>query len=164
MALTASAIQVDDAGGRDRDRVEAHNPEQLQPSQRNMTKSKTKKKILIVEDDSDFREILSRSLRQAGYEVQEAEHALGAICAMVRAGADLVLTDIRMPIMDGLGLVRELKAHEDTRRVPVVVMTGFDTPENHAAALHAGCVGYIAKPIDAREFVGRIAEFFRAEQ
>ena len=129
-----------------------------------MTKSKTKKKILIVEDDSDFREILSRSLRKAGYEVQEAEHALGAICAMVRAGADLILTDIRMPIMDGLGLVRELKAHEDTRRVPVVAMTGFDTPENRAAALHAGCVGYVAKPIDAHEFLGRIAEFMRAEQ
>src|SRR6266550_2225202 len=124
----------------------------------NMAKPKTKKKILIVEDDSDFREILSRSLRQAGYEVQEAEHALGAICAMVRAGADLVLTDIRMPIMDGLGLVRELKAHEDTRRVPVVAMTGFDTPENRAAALQAGCIGYIAKPIDARAFLGQLAE------
>ena len=130
----------------------------------NMIKSKTKKKILIVEDDSDFREILSRSLRQAGYEVQEAEHALGAICAMVRAGADLVLTDIRMPIMDGLGLVRELKAHEDTRRVPVVVMTGFDTPENHAAALHAGCVGYIAKPIDVRGFGEEVARFLSASR
>ena len=129
-----------------------------------MTKPKTKKKILIVEDYSDFREILSRSLRKAGYEVQEAEHALGAICAMVRAGADLILTDIRMPIMDGLGLVRELKAHEDTRGVPVVAMTGFDTPENRAAALQAGCVGYFAKPMDAREFLGQIAEFFRAEQ
>src|SRR6266566_2872434 len=125
----------------------------------NMTKSKTKKKILIVEDDSDFREILSRSLRQAGYEVQEAEHALGAICAMVRAGADLVLTDIRMPIMDGLGLVRELKAHEDTCGVPVVAMTGFDTPENRTAALQAGCVGYFAKPIDTRDLLSRIAEF-----
>jgi len=130
----------------------------------NMTKLKTRKRILIVEDDSDFREILSRSLRQAGYEVHEAEHALGAICAMVRAGADLILTDLRMPIMDGLGLVRELKAHEDTRSVPVVAMTGFDTPENRTAALQAGCVGYIAKPIDAREFLGRIAEFIHAEQ
>ena len=83
---------------------------------------------------------------------------------MVRAGADLILTDIRMPIMDGLGLVRELKAHEDTRRVPIVVMTGFDTPENRAAALDAGCVGYFAKPIDARDLLGRIAEFMRAEQ
>src|SRR6185369_4255915 len=127
-----------------------------------MTTSKTKKKILIVEDDTDVREILCRSLRKAGYEVQEAEHALGAICAMVRAGADLVLTDIRMPIMDGLGLVRELKAHEDTRRVPVVAMTGFDTPENRAAALQAGCIGYFAKPIDGHEFLGRIAEFIRA--
>ena len=129
-----------------------------------MTTSKTKKKILIVEDDTDVREILSRALRQAGYEVQEAEHALGAICAMVRAGADLVLTDIRMPIMDGLGLVRELKAHEDTRRVPVVAMTGFDTPENRAAAIQAGCVGYITKPIDAREFLGRIAGYIHAGQ
>ena len=129
-----------------------------------MTTSKTRKRILLVEDDSDFREILSRALRQAGYEVQEAEHALGAICAMVRAGADLILTDIRMPIMDGLGLVRELKAHEDTCGVPVVAMTGFDTPENRAAALEAGCVGYFAKPIEAHEFLDQIAEFIRAEQ
>ncbi len=129
----------------------------------NMTKAKTSKRILIVEDDSDFRELLCRSLRQAGYEVHEAEHALGAICAMVRAGADLILTDIRMPIMDGLVLVRELKAHQDTCDVPVVAMTGFDTPENRKAALQAGCVGYIAKPIDAHEFLGRIAEFIRAE-
>ena len=134
------------------------------PRNANMTKSKTRKRILIVEDDSDFREILSRALRQAGYEVQEAEHALGAICAMVRAGADLILTDIRMPIMDGLGLIRELKAHEDTCGVPVVAMTGFDTPENRTAALQAGCVGYFAKPIDARDFLGRIAEFIRAEE
>ena len=133
------------------------------PRNANMTTSKTRKRILIVEDDSDFREILGRSLRQAGYEVHEAEHALGAICAVVRTGADLILTDIRMPIMDGLGLVRELKAHEDTCAVPVVAMTGFDTPENRTAALQAGCVGYIAKPIDAHEFLGRIAEFIRAE-
>ena len=129
-----------------------------------MTKAETRKRILIVEDDSDFREILGRSLRKAGYEVHEAEHALGAICAMVRAGADLILTDIRMPIMDGLGLVRELKAHEDTCGVPIVAMTGFDTPEHRQAALQAGCVGYIAKPIDAHEFLCRIAEFIRAEQ
>src|SRR5215510_13087057 len=128
-----------------------------------MTKPETRKRILIVEDDSDFREVLGRSLRQAGYEVAEAEHALGAICAMVRAGADLILTDIRMPIMDGLGLVRELKAHEDTRRVPVVAMTGFDTPENRKAALQAGCVGYIPKPMEAQDFLGRIAEIFHAE-
>jgi CheY-like chemotaxis protein len=116
-------------------------------------------RILIVEDDTDAREIFSRALRQAGYEVQEAGHALGAVCAMVRAGADLVVTDIRMPIMDGLGLVRELKAHDDTRHVPVVAITGLDTLENRAAAYDAGCVGYIAKPINTTEFVDQIAQF-----
>ncbi len=126
------------------------------------TKSGTKKKILIVEDDTDVREILSRVLRTAGYEVQEAGHALGAVCAMVRAGADLVLTDINMPIMDGFGLVRELKAHEDTRRVPVVAVTGFDTPEHRAAALRAGCVGFITKPINTIDFLSQVAGFLRA--
>ena len=129
-----------------------------------MTKSAIKKKILIVEDDSDVREILSRVLRTAGYEVQEAGHALGAICAMVRAGADLVLTDINMPIMDGFGLVRELKAHEDTRHIPIVAITGLDTPERRTAALHAGCVGYITKPIDTKVFLSQIAGFLRAPQ
>lgn len=129
-----------------------------------MTKSTTKKKILIVEDDAAVRKVLSRTLRKAGYEVQEAEHALAAICAMVRAGADLVLTDIRMPIMDGLGLVRELKTHKDTCHVPVVAVTGLDTPESRTAAFKAGCVGYITKPIDTREFPGQIAEFFDPEQ
>jgi CheY-like chemotaxis protein len=129
-----------------------------------MTNPKAKKKILIVEDDSDVREILSRVLRTAGYEVQEAGHALGAVCAMVRAGADLVLTDINMPVMDGFGLVRELKAHEDTRHVPVIAMTGMDTAERRVAALKAGCVGYITKPIDTEEFLSQVAEFLRPRQ
>src|SRR5881392_995862 len=109
------------------------NPNRSQRAKGNMTRAAMKKKILIVEDDTDVREILSRVLRTAGYEVQKAGHALGGVCAIVRARANLVLTDINMPIMDGFGLVQELKAHEDTRRVPVAVITEFDTPENRAA-------------------------------
>ena len=67
-------------------------------------------------------------------------------------------------VYTGRSQVRELKAHEDTCGVPVVAMTGFDTPENRTAALQAGCVGYFAKPIDARDFLGRIEEFIRAEE
>lgn len=129
-----------------------------------MTKSATAKKILVVEDDADVREVISATLKDAGYEVLEAEHAFAAICAMVRAGADLVLTDIRMPIIDGLGLVRELKSHEDTRHVPIVAVTGFDTPESRTAAREAGCAGYITKPIDVREFPNQVAMFLRPPQ
>ncbi len=129
-----------------------------------MATSLVKKTILLVEDDSDVREILSRTLRKAGYEVQEAGHALGAVCAMVRAGADLILTDIRMPVVDGLGLVRELKAHQDTRGVPIVAITGFDTPASRAAAREAGCVGYITKPIETQDFLNQIEKFVGAAQ
>ena len=129
-----------------------------------MTDSSARKTILIVDDDPDVREVFSRTLRAAGYEVQEAGHALGAVCVMVRAGVDLVLTDIRMPIMDGLGLVRELKAHEDTRHIPVVAVTGHDTLENRAAAFQAGCIGYITKPIDTGEFLKQIPELLRRSE
>ena len=129
-----------------------------------MTKSPAKKRILIVDDDDDVREVLSRVLRTAGYEVQEAGHAFAAVCALVREGADLILTDIKMPIVDGFDFIRELKAHEDTRRVPVVAVTGFDSPERRATALAAGCVGYITKPIDTGEFLNQVAKCLHASQ
>jgi len=120
--------------------------------------------ILVVEDDAAFLDLVSQILRIAGYEVLTAEHALAAVFAMVRAGADLVLTDIRMPIVDGLDLVRELKSHADTQHVPVVVITGFDTAESRAAAQEAGCVGYVVKPINFDKFLGQIAEILGVKQ
>ena len=118
-----------------------------------------KKRVLVVEDDAAVRQVITRSLENAGYEVTEAEHALAAICAMARAGVDLALVDVGMPIVDGFMLVREMKAHSDTRHVPVVVVTGMDTPERRAEAKEAGCVGFIGKPIDVQQFPKQIAQF-----
>jgi len=126
-----------------------------------MSASSMRKKILIVEDDPDILELLSLVLSDAGYEVDKAEHALGAVCAVVRSAPDLVLADIRMPIVDGMGLASELKSHEDTRHIPVVAVTGFDTPESRASAIRAGYDGYIAKPIDTTRFPEQIAEFLK---
>ena len=120
-----------------------------------------KHKVLIVEDDLDTRELLSEVLTQAGYQVTTAEHALGAVCAVVRSAPDLVVADIRMPIVDGMGLASELKAHQDTRHIPVIAVTGFDSPENRASALNAGYDGYISKPIDVSRFPTQIAEFLK---
>ena len=120
-----------------------------------------KKRILIVDDDPDAVEVLSALLESAGYEVEGAEHALAAVCAVVRSAPDLVLSDIRMPIVDGMGLATELKTHLDTRDIPVVAMTGYDTPSMREAALKAGYDGYIAKPIDAKRFPEQIAKFLR---
>jgi two-component system cell cycle response regulator DivK len=122
---------------------------------------KKKTRILVVEDDPDVLEMLSLVLRDAGFEVDQAEHAFGAVCAVVRAAPDLILTDIRMPIVDGQGLVRELKTHADTKDIPVVAVSGHDTPQTRESALKAGCIGFIPKPIDVLRFPEQIAALLR---
>jgi len=124
-----------------------------------MSASREKKRILIVDDDPDAVEVLCALLEGAGYEVEGAEHAFAAVCAVVRDAPDLVLADIRMPIVDGMGLATELKMHLDTRDIPVVAITGFDSPATREAALKAGYDGYIAKPIDPERFPGQISKF-----
>jgi len=126
-----------------------------------MSASTIRKKILIVEDDPEILELLALVLREAGYDVDKAEHALGAVCAVVRSAPDLVLADIKMPIIDGMGLASELKSHEDTRHIPIVAVTGYDTPENRAWAIRAGYDGYITKPIDTARFPDQIAQFLK---
>ena len=123
--------------------------------------NKPKKKILIVDDDPQFLELYSALLQEAGYAVEQADHALSAIAAVVRETPDLILADIRMPIVDGVGLVRELKTHTDSRHIPVVAVTGYDRPGGREAALQAGYDGYFPKPIDARRFPQQIAGFLR---
>jgi two-component system, cell cycle response regulator DivK len=118
-----------------------------------------KKRILVVEDDPSVRNVISRSLEKGGFTVVQAEHALAAICALVQEGVDLVLVDIRMPILNGVELVRQLKAHDDTRHVPIVAVTGSDEPQDRANAFEAGCVGYITKPIDVKNFPKQIQAF-----
>jgi Response regulator containing CheY-like receiver, AAA-type ATPase, and DNA-binding domains len=119
-----------------------------------------KKRILLVDDDPAILEIFSLLLREAGYRVETAEHALAAMCAVVRARPDLVLADIRMPIVDGKGLVAELKSSVDTKEIPVVAITGYDGPGAQEAAYKAGYDGYLTKPVDVRKFPHQVAQFF----
>lgn len=114
---------------------------------------------MIVDDEPAILEIFSLVLREAGYSVETAEHALAAVAAVVRKRPDLVLADIRMPIVDGKGLVAELKGSRDTKDIPVVAITGYDGPGAQDAAFRAGYDGYMTKPIEVRSFPQKIAEF-----
>jgi CheY-like chemotaxis protein len=128
------------------------------PAKQPAKKAMLNKKILIVDDDPGFLELYSALLENAGYVVDQAEHALAAIAAIVRSAPDLILADIRMPIVDGVGLVTELKAHSDSRDIPVVAVTGYDSPESRRSALSAGYDDYITKPVDPRTFPDQIAK------
>jgi DNA-binding response OmpR family regulator len=116
----------------------------------------SRKKILIVDDDREVLEMFSALLNELGYEIQTAENALAAIAAVVHSVPDLILADIRMPIVGGMDLVRELKAHKDSRGIPVVAFTGYDSAEMRAKALQAGYDDYLPKPLDPGPFIAHI--------
>ncbi|SRR6266567_3459520 len=107
------------------------------------------KRILVVEDDPDVMKLLTHLLKEAGCEVHQANYGLPALFAVARINPDLILADITMPIMNGMDLLRQIKGHRETEHIPVVFLTGSDTPEAREAAFKAGCGGYITKPFDA---------------
>jgi len=101
--------------------------------------------VLIVDDVPDIRRLHTRYLYGSGMEVFTAENGVTALDAARRARPDVVVTDVDMPLMDGLDLCRSLRADETTRDVVVVMVTG-DASDQTRAALDAGCDAVLAKP------------------
>jgi len=106
-----------------------------------------KLRILVVEDDDDMRESLGRILGRAGYQVQLARDGSEAITVLQTQPFHLVLTDLVMPRMGGLELLREIRRRE--RDVPVVFLTAFGKPAAFAEAMDLGAVDFVTKPFRA---------------
>ena len=106
-------------------------------------------RALIVDDSSVMRKIVERSLRQAGLDlckVMEAGNGAEALGILDTNPVDLILSDINMPVMDGLECVRQLQTVEKLRGVPVVMITTEGSESNVVQALSLGAKGYIRKP------------------
>ena len=105
-------------------------------------------RALIVDDSSVMRKIVERSLRQAGLDltVIEAGNGAEALGLLDTHPVDLILSDINMPVMDGLEFVRQLQTVEKLRGVPVVMITTEGSESNVVQALSLGAKGYIRKP------------------
>lgn len=106
-------------------------------------------RALIVDDSSVMRKIVERSLRQAGVDlssVLEAGNGADALGILDDNPVDLILSDINMPVMDGLEFVRQLQAVDKLRRIPVVMITTEGSESNVVQALSFGAKGYIRKP------------------
>ena len=105
-------------------------------------------RILVVDDVADNVEILRMRLSALGYEVVEATDGEQALAKVAETLPDLILLDIMMPKIDGLEVVRRLKADKSLPFMPVVLVTAKATPKDVVAGLDAGGDDYLTKPID----------------
>ncbi|MEJ2298796.1 MAG: sigma 54-interacting transcriptional regulator [Woeseiaceae bacterium] len=111
-------------------------------------------KILLVDDDPGLLRLLSIRLRAEGYEVEAVESAHKALGVMHRFGPDLVITDLRMDKMDGIGLLRELQTKSPGLRV--IIITAHGTIPDAVTATQHGAFGFLTKPIDKEELMSLV--------
>ena len=119
-------------------------------------------RILIVDDEEGMRRLLSRVLTREGYETSAVGSGAEALRLVASERFDLVVTDIKMPEMDGLQLLAELKEYEPS--LPIIVITAYGTIENAVQALRSGAYDYIAKPFENDEIKLTVAKAFERER
>jgi len=120
--------------------------------------------VLIVDDSSVMRKIVGRSLRQAGLElvqVLEASNGSEALSLARENPLDLILSDINMPLMDGLEFVRQLRGIESAQQTPVVMITTEAGEAHVVQALSLGASGYIRKPFTPEQIKERVIPLLR---
>lgn len=110
--------------------------------------------ILIAEDEAILRESLAELLRGEGYEVLEAPHGKAAYEMLLERGVGLVLTDIRMPEMDGMALLEHIR--KTAPETPVIVLTAYGTVDSAVKAMRAGATDYLLKPVDFEDVLMKV--------
>jgi CheY-like chemotaxis protein len=104
--------------------------------------------ILVVDDSADNVAMLSLDLQQQGYRVVTASNGEDAVSVAVGTMPNLILMDINLPGLDGLGATRRIRENEALRDVPVIAITAFGTEGFQRAAYDVGVSGYLTKPFD----------------
>ncbi len=117
-------------------------------------------KILIVDDDEKNRKLLRVILQHQGYETIEAKNGREAVNMAIENIPDLILMDIRMPVMDGLEAIRLLRSETSVSKIPVIVLTSSVIQQEREKIIsESGCDGYITKPIDIQKFIETIKKY-----
>jgi two-component system chemotaxis response regulator CheY len=112
------------------------------------------KRILIVDDSQSVRQVQRHVLGGAGYEVVEATDGQDALAQLGKQGVNLILTDLNMPNLDGLGLIRAVRGDAAHRLTPVVFITTESQDAKKLEAKAAGATGWIVKPFTPEQLVG----------
>jgi len=112
--------------------------------------------LLLVEDHEEIWDFLSRRLRRKGYDVVVANDGRSGVDAVRANRPNLILMDVNLPVLDGYSAVRELRADEATREIPVIALTAHAMTGDREKAIAAGCTDYHPKPIDFSRLLEQI--------
>jgi putative two-component system response regulator len=121
-------------------------------------------KILVVDDETSVREVLRKMLEQDGHEVRVAVDGEDALLRLSEKPADLAIVDILMPKMDGLEMVRRMKAEPRTSETPVMILTAKGAAETRIEGYRLGVDDYLTKPFNREELKLRVGRLLRMRQ
>jgi CheY-like chemotaxis protein len=117
--------------------------------------------ILVVDDDATSRKLVETVLKPHSYYLLFAKNGPEAIDIATQEQPDLILMDMKLPVISGCDAVQALKSQPATANIPIVALTAHGLGEAQRDAMEAGCTGYIVKPIDTRAFPGQLQEYIK---
>ena len=120
-------------------------------------------KILLVEDNEENRDMLSRRLTRRGYEVVIALDGGQGVAMAQSKIPDLILMDMDLPVLNGWEATRQLKAAPETQAIPIIALTAHAMMGDREKAIDAGCDDYDTKPIEFSRLLGKIEAFLGKE-
>ena len=117
------------------------------------------KRILVVEDQEDDRQIIRDMLAGTGYEITEAEDGEQALAALARERPDLILMEIQLPSMDGYEAMRRIRTDPALLSIPIIAVTSYAPNEEERKAREAGCDHFVPKPYSPRQLLAKIRQY-----
>ena len=109
--------------------------------------------ILLVDDNKDLRDLASNFLTEFGHKVTECENGKFALVELEKDKYHIILSDIRMPVMDGIQLLKRVKQSPKLKDIPIILITGEPSPELEEESINYGVFGYLLKPFNIEELL-----------
>ena len=116
------------------------------------------KKVMMVDDSVSMRQMVRCTLREGGFEVIEAEHGQDALDKLKGATVDLVITDLNMPVMDGITLIQNLRPQPAMKSKPILMLTTEGLAGKKEQGKAAGATGWMVKPFDPEKLLQTVAK------
>ncbi|MGZ3426052.1 MAG: response regulator [Polyangia bacterium] len=113
-------------------------------------------RVLVVEDDAGTQILLRKQLTAKGFQVTVAHNGLDGLVKLEGAQPDVIVCDINMPELDGIGFVRAIKAKNETRKIPVIFLTASNDARHMVDGINVGARFYLTKPFELNELIWKI--------